>query len=202
MPTDSFEKNNLGWQLSQLQQKIGEWWELQTSRFAPNVPNLSLPSWWDSPILQKLVKTAFWVILGLLLIWVGWQMWQRFHPYIYSLTNPLKQTADKGSRTPAQELSVATWLQRSQKLQQQGNYREACRCLYMAMLQRLNDSGLAPHHSSRTDGEYLQLVQQLSQPQPYQTLIMTHQRLCFSNAEVSSAVFEQCQQAYREIEAL
>jgi hypothetical protein len=72
----------------------------------------------------------------------------------------------------------------------------------MAMLQRLNDSGLAPHHSSRTDGEYLQLVQQLSQPQPYQTLIMTHQRLCFSNAEVSSAVFEQCQQAYREIEAL
>jgi hypothetical protein len=161
-----------------------------------------MPSWWDSPILQKLVKTAFWVILGLLLIWVGWQMWQRFHLSIYSLTNPLNQATGKGSRTPAQELSVATWLQRSQKLQQQGNYREACRCLYMAMLQRLNDSGLAPHHSSRTDGEYLQLVQQLSQPQPYQTLIMTHQRLCFSNAEVSSAVFEQCQQAYREIEAL
>ena len=202
MPTDSFEKNNLGWQLSQLQQRIGEWWELQTSRFAPNVPNLSLPSWWDSPILQKLVKTAFWVILGLLFIWVSWQMWRRFHPYIYSLTNSLSQIAENGSKAPTQDLSAVTWLQRSQKFQRQGNYREACRCLYMAMLQRLNDSGIAPHHSSRTDGEYLQLVQQLPQSQPYRTLIMTHQRLCFSNAEVSSAVFEQCEQAYREIEAL
>jgi hypothetical protein len=72
----------------------------------------------------------------------------------------------------------------------------------MAMLQRLNDTGIVQHEPSRTDGEYLQLlIQQLPQPRPYQTLLMTHQQLCFSNVEASPSLFEQCQQAYREIEA-
>ncbi|NEQ27810.1 MAG: DUF4129 domain-containing protein, partial [Microcoleus sp. SIO2G3] len=110
------------------------------------------------------------------------------------------QFSPKLPQTSVSELSVAGWLERSQKFQQQGNYQEACLCLYRAMLQRLNDAGIAPHQSSRTDGEYLQLIRQLPQPQPYQTLLMTHQQLCFSNTEASPSVFEQCQQAYREIE--
>jgi hypothetical protein len=199
MSKGSFEKDNLGWQLSQLRQRVGEWWELQTSGFSPHLPDASLPSWWDSPIIQAIVKAAIWMIVILLVIWVSWQMWRRLRPYIYSLTNPLNQSAKKATKTPLKELSIAGWLQRSQKFQQQGNYREACQCLYMAMLQRLNDSGIAPHEPSRTDGEYLKLVQQLPQPKPYQTLLMTHQRLSFSNAEASSSVFEQCQQAYREM---
>lgn len=201
MSKGSFEKDNFGWQLSQLQQRFGEWWELQFSRFAPDAPKASLPSWWDSPMLQMLVKAVFWIIVGLLVAWVGWLIWRLLRPYIYSLTNSLHQSTKKADQTPAQELSVVRWLQRSQKFQQQGNYREACQCLYMAMLQRLNDSGVAPHQPSRTDGEYLKLVQQLPQPRPYRTLLMTHQQLCFSNTEASSSDFEQCQQAYQEIEA-
>ncbi|MBD0347133.1 MAG: DUF4129 domain-containing protein, partial [Coleofasciculus sp. Co-bin14] len=64
-----------------------------------------------------------------------------------------------------------------------------------------NDTGLVPHQSSRTDGEYLQLIQQLPKPTPYQTLLVTHQELCFSNTEASRSVFDQCQEAYREIDA-
>ncbi|MEG4005235.1 hypothetical protein QUA41_00410 [Microcoleus sp. Pol11C1] len=52
-------------------------------------------------------------------------------------------------------MSVAKWLLRSQKLQQQGKYRQACRCLYLAALQPLNDAGTAIHQPSPTDGEYL-----------------------------------------------
>jgi hypothetical protein len=70
------------------------------------------------------------------------------------------------------------------------------------MLQRLNDTGIVKDQPSRTDGEYLQLVQQLPQPQPYQTLLITHQELSFSNAEASPSLFDECQQAYREIEGL
>lgn len=202
MSNGSFEKDSLGWQLSQLQQRFGEWWELQLSQFAPNPSNASLPSWWDSPMIQRLAKAAFWLILGLLLTWVSLQIWRWLRPYVYSLTHSLNQPTQKVTQTPAQSLSVAGWLQRSQKFQQQGNYREACRSLYMAMLQRLNDNGIAPHESSRTDGEYLKLIQQLPQPTPYRTLLMTHQQLCFSNTEASSSDFEQCQQAYQEIEAL
>ena len=201
MPTDSFEKNSLGWQLGQLQQRFGEWWELQTSQFSPKRPEASVPSWLNSPILWLVARAAFWLLLALLLSWAALQIVRLLSPYFYSLRNQLSQPDDKARETLVSELSVAEWLERSQKFQQQGNYQEACLCLYKAMLQRLNDAGIAPHQSSRTDGEYLQLIQQLPQPQPYQTLLMTHQQLCFSNAEASPSVFEQCQQAYREIEA-
>jgi hypothetical protein len=199
MPTGSFEKNSIGWQLGQLQQRIGEWWELQISRFSGNQPDVSAPTWWESPILWLIVKAAFWLLVGLLLTWLVWQLWQLLRPYVYSLRKPLSQPSDRATKTPKNELSVAAWLQRSQKFQQQGNYREACFCLYMAMLQRLNDTGIAQHQPSRTDGEYLQLVRQLPQPQPYQTLLATHEQLCFSNTEASRSVFDECQQAYQEI---
>lgn len=198
----SFEKNSLGWQLGQLQQRFGEWWELKMSQFSPRIPEMSAPSWWDSPLLWLLFKAVFWLLVALLLSWVALQIMQVLHPYFYSLRNPLSQSDDKARQPSVSELSVAGWLARSQEFQQQGNYREACFCLYRAMLQRLNDAGIAPHQASRTDGEYLKLIQQLPQPQAYQTLLMTHQQLCFSNIEASPSVFEQCQQAYREIESV
>jgi hypothetical protein len=200
MSTSPFEKSNFGWQLGQIVQRMGEWWELQTSRFKPKIPNTSLPDWLNSPIFWTIVNAAFWVVLALLLSWTALQIMRRLSPYFYSLTNQIKQSADN-TKLLDKDLSIARWLQQAQKFQQQGNYREACLCLYKAMLQRLNDSGVAPHQPSRTDGEYLQLVQQLPQSQPYQTLLMTHQELCFSNTEASPSLFEQCQQAYREIEA-
>ena len=55
------------------------------------------------------------------------------------------------------------------------------------------------HQPSRTDGEYLQLIQQLPQPAPYETVIAIHQQLYFGNAEASQSTFEQCQQAYQQI---
>jgi hypothetical protein len=199
MLTGSFEKNGVGWQLGQLRQRVGEWFELKTSK---TFSNASMPSWLDSPIIGAIAKVIFWVIVGLLIAWAVWQLWQVLSPYFYSLSKQLSQPGDKATKAQESDLSVARWLQRSQKFQKQGNYSQACLCLYMAMLQRLNDTGIAPHQPSRTDGEYLQLVQQLPQPTPYQTLLMTHQELCFSKTEASRSVFDQCQQAYREIEAL
>lgn len=199
MSMGSFDKTNFGWQLGQFSQKIVEWWELQTSRFKPTLPNTSLPSWLNSPTLWTIVNIVFWMVLAFLLSWISLQIIKRVKPYFYDWTNQLKVSTD--AKVSDNEISITSWLKQAQKLQQQGNYREACLCLYKAMLQRLNDSGIAPHQLSRTDGEYLQLIQQLPQPQPYQTLLMTHQELCFSNAEASAAVFEQCQQAYKEIEA-
>jgi len=69
----------------------------------------------------------------------------------------------------------------------------------MAVLQRLNDAGTAVHQPSRTDGEYLELIQQLPQPVPYETVITIHEQLYFGNTEASASTFEQCQQAYQQI---
>lgn len=195
MPTGNFQKTNWGWQLSQLQQQVGEWVELQLSRF-------KLDDTWslhniDTSWLGNLLTAAAWLLLGLVIFWLGRQLWRQFSPALYFWL----YQAENLSRIANSHLQELTpdWLQRSQAYVRQGDYREACRCLYLAMLQHLNDTGVALHQPSRTDGEYLQLVQQLHHPQPYQTLIATHEQLCFGNAEISPETFDQCQQAYREI---
>lgn len=201
----SYEKDNLAWQLQQLQQKLGEWWEMQISQFTPDItnnPDFSWLSWLNSPIIGTIAKGIFWLILAFLLCWTVLQIWQRAEIYISFLRNKKSQLADRMTKASVTELSAAAWLARSQKLQQQGNYRDACLCLYMAMLQQLHDRGIVPHQPSRTDGEYWELLEQLPQPIPYQILLMTHQQLCFSNSEASSFLFEQCQSAYQEIEGM
>ncbi|MEG4029067.1 MULTISPECIES: DUF4129 domain-containing protein [unclassified Microcoleus] len=69
----------------------------------------------------------------------------------------------------------------------------------MALLQGLNDGGTVVHKPSRTDDEYLQLIQQFPQPVPYETLIKIHKQLYFGNREDSASTFQQCQQAYQQI---
>lgn len=198
----AFEKNNLGWQLNQLQQKIGEWWELQLSKWKinlPEIPDNQVLPWLDSQLSQAFAKIGFWVVLAILLGWIGLKITRLARFYLYSGQNQQPQTVISNSKRDTL-LSVAQWLARSQQFQQQGNYQDACLCLYQAMLQQLNDTGIAPHQNSRTDGEYLQIIEQLPRPLPYQTLLITHQQLCFGNAQATPTLLETCKQAYREIE--
>ncbi|OCQ99495.1 hypothetical protein BCD64_10595 [Nostoc sp. MBR 210] len=199
MANDGFEKTSWSWQLSQLQQQIGESIEYQFDRFQNSLPNLS-PDWKISPWLSNLLVLLFWLILALFLAFVLWRLWQEFSPYIYSWLSVGNNNANAGDRNSDHDLSVALWLERSQSLYRQGNYREACRCLYLAILQHLHDTKLIPHKFSRTDGEYLQVLRSTVTPvQPYETLITTHEQLCFGNAEILPENYQQCQQAYQEI---
>ncbi|MBD1887447.1 DUF4129 domain-containing protein [Microcoleus sp. FACHB-84] len=157
-----------------------------------------MPSWFDYPILGAIAKAAFWLILALLAVWASWQIWQLLRFYIHNLKKR-NQTTDGSAKKTIKDLSVAEWWLRSQNLQQQGKYRQACRYLYMALLQRLNDAGTVVYQPSRTDGEYLQLIQQLPQPVPYETFIRIHEQLYFGNREADASTFEQCQQAYQQM---
>ena len=199
MSVDSFEKTNWGWQFSQLQQQVGEWLEYQFSRF-----NLTLPEWSlgssTASWLSKLLNLLFWILLSLFLVWVGWQLWQKFSPYLDSWRDGVQKSTVRSATTTVGELSGGVWLTRSQEFYRLGNYREACRCLYFAMLEYLHSKAILPKESSRTDGEYLQLLRLSVTPmQPYETLITTHEQICFSDTEIYRENYEQCQQAYREI---
>jgi hypothetical protein len=135
----------------------------------------------------------------LFLAWLIWQLWREFSPYLYSwLGNGNFQ--GKTTKNNSTELTSAGWLARSQEFYRQGNYHEACRCLYLAMLQQLHDRNVLPHKKSRTDGEYLQILQLSVTPmQPYETLITTHEQLCFNSAELLPENYQQCEQAYQQI---
>jgi hypothetical protein len=195
MSTDAFEKTSWSWQLSQLQQQVGEWVEYQFSQVS-----LDLPNWSISPGLAQLLNLLFWLVLGLFLVWVVWQLWRLFRPYVYSWLAQRGNFDGAGLKIGSGELSSERWLMRSQEFYRQANYREACRCIYLAMLQQLHEKAITPVQHSRTDGEYLRLLRlSVNQIQPYETLITTHEQLCFGNVEIFRENYEQCQQAYREI---
>ncbi|MDJ0620283.1 MAG: DUF4129 domain-containing protein [Calothrix sp. MO_192.B10] len=198
MSVESFETTSWGWQIYQWQTEVGEWFEYHFSRWLlrsfNNVPNFSIPPW-----LENLLKLLFWILLCLFLVWVGWRLWQKFSPYVYSRLRTVNNNTSSNVRQP-ENISVTGWWERSQEFYQQGNYGDACRCLYLAILQYLHDNQVIPKKASRTDGEYLQLLQLSGTPiQPYETLITTHEQLCFSDREISPDNYQQCQQAYGEI---
>ena len=190
---NNFEENSIGWQLRLLGQRVGEWLEFQLS-FVPEAEGVTIPEW-----LEALARAIFWAVVALLIVWGIWRLVLLLNPYLYRWHRQRRQGRTL-NETIASELTPAVWLARSQTFRQQGDYREACLCLYQAMLQQLHDRGIAADLASRTDGEYLRLIGQLPQSDPYQMLLITHQRLCFGNAEASSQLFEQCQQAYQAIE--
>lgn len=199
MTTNSFEKNNWDWQFSLLQQQVGEWLEEKVSGF-----NSDLPEWTvgDSiaPWLGKLLNLLFWLVLVLFLVWVAWRLWQKYSPDLSSMLAGVLASRGSQAKITETELPAGVWVGRSQEFYRQANYREACRCLYFAMLQYLHSQAILPDKSSRTDGEYLQLLRMSVTPmQPYETLMTTHEQICFGNIDISQENYQQCQQAYQEI---
>lgn len=188
----TFEQNSLNWQVQQGTQRFTEWIEeLLVSNAANNgneVPQV--PEW--------LLKGLFWFMVLGAIGWAGWQLYQLLRPYWVNYWR--LQTRERWEEPPPTWKTAAEWLRQARAAQQQGNYREACRALYMATLQQLNDRGIILQETSRTDGEYLTLVQGLNLPPPYRVLIRTHERLCFDRVSISSEVYDRCWQAYQEIE--
>ena len=198
MASGTFEKSSADWWIQQRQQQVGEWVESWLSGF--RLGNLGSEDW---ALPEWLLQGFFWTVIGGLVAGLGWQLYQIFQPYV---ENYLRQGRSRSPSlsTPVQQ-SAAAWVDRSRHAQQQGNYREACRSLYMASLYHLSDRHLIRQEESRTDGEYLNLISQSDLPQiypnPYQLLIRTHERLCFSDVAISAETFERCWQAYQEIQS-
>lgn len=196
---NSFEEDNLRWQIQKLQQQLGEWWEWQTSQWNIEVSSPdSEPSWWDSPIPWMILQGIFWVAVAALLSWLAILLMRSLDPYFYSLKQQLNLSlTNQQSGNP---VSTSDWLKKAKKYQEQGDYGEGCRCLYFAMLQRLHDAKLISHQPSRTDGEYQQLVSQFPKSDPYKTLLKIHEQLVFGKINPSDLLFEKSQQAYQDIQ--
>ncbi|MBW4419499.1 MAG: DUF4129 domain-containing protein [Myxacorys californica WJT36-NPBG1] len=196
MAAGTFQKDSLDWQFQQFWWRLGEWIELHFPKFdaptVPNAPQWNFPMWW--------FQGTFWAIVAALVLWLGWQLYQWLNPYFDPNRPRLSKRLDRKVESNDRDRTIAFWMHEVQRFQQQGNYREACRALYMATLQRLNDTKLAPHQASRTDHEYWNLVQLLPRSHAYQTLLRTHEQLCFGNATISAEIFNQCQQAYSDLE--
>ena len=197
MSAGSFKQDGLGWRIDLVKQRFNEWIEFKTSQ---------LDTSWDlgfleSKLLWQIIKFCLWSIIAVLLVWLTWQLWLWLRPYWKRWQRSDRHvTSNTSIKTP--QLSVADWVERSQTARLEGNYRQAIFCLYQAMLQLLDERRIVHHQSSLTDEEYRRslLKMQVSPSQPYEFLLSIHQRLCFSKVEADRFLFEQCQQAYKQIE--
>ncbi len=199
MSAGSFKQDGLGWHIDLIKRRIGEWIEYKASQLDTDSWELG---WIKSRLLWQIVKFGMWLLLAILLVWLTWQLWLILRPYWkrWQRKNNRSLIIDKPTNTP--KLSQADWLERSQAARIEGNYRQAIFCLYQAMLQLLDERGIIAARSSRTDEEYRRslLEQDLSSLQAYELLLSSHQRLCFGRAQADRSLFEQCQQAYKQIE--
>lgn len=197
MSAGSFKQDGLNWRFNLIKQRFGEWMEYQTSQLQLD---------WDlksfqSTLLWQIIKFCLWSVIAILLVWITWQLWLLIRIY----WKRWQKTSDRHPTVahPAQttQLSAADWVERSQSARVDGNYQQAIFCLYQAMLMLLDERGIIPTQLSLTDEEYRRsLLETVFPLTPYELLLSTHQRLCFSQAEADRALFEECQQAYRQIQ--
>ena len=215
MSAGSFKQDGLNWRINLIKQRFGEWMEYQTSQLNPD---------WDLASFQKtllwqIIKFCLWSIIAILLVWITWQLWLLLRLYWKRWQRTSDRHPNFTSPTQTTQLSAADWVERSQSARVDGNYQQAIFCLYQAMLKLLDERGIIPTQLSLTDQEYrrslLDTVAHGGNPQDrtvsllkipvaslnsYELLLSIHQRLCFSQAEADRALFEECQQAYQQIE--
>jgi Domain of unknown function (DUF4129) len=201
MAANNFETTNLGWQIQLFQQQVSEWFEHNFMNATRKVfdSGLNFPAW-----LYPIMIGIAWIIFGLTAIWLMLLLYRFIHSYYLEFQSRSGMNGSRfGENSEAIPVySVDRWLKQARKFQLEGNYTEACRALYMGMLQSLSDRQLIPQQYSRTDGEYRHLVLKLSQAPAYQVLLNTHEQLCFSDRPISSEIFHTCQEAYSEIASM
>lgn len=199
MSPGSFKQDGLGWRINLIKQRFSEGLEYQLSQ-------LDAESWdlefLKSELLWQIIKFCLWSIIAVLLVWMTWQLWLLLRPYWKRWQRPSDRHSPYNPPVKTPQLSAVDWVERSQSARIEGNYRQAIFCLYQAMLQLLDDRDIIPTQLSLTDQEYQRFLSQIqvSPFPPYELLLSIHQRLCFSKAEANQALFEECQQAYQQIE--
>jgi len=195
---DKFEENNSIWQLQQWGQQLGEWWELQTQKLAGDPSRNGLPDWLKNLGLPDWAyQLILWIALGVILTWLSWQLLRVGIPYLKKMLP--RYTQAHTSRPQARPLKMQKWLERSRQFQAQGNYTEACRCLYFALLQHLDEKEIISQQESRTDREYRQLITPFPDHSLYQILLTTHEELCFGLQSMSPETLAQCHEALETI---
>ena len=195
MSAGSFQQDSLGWRINLITRRIGEWLEYRISQLGTDWKLDLAPS----KLLWQIIKFCLWSIIAILLVWLVWQGYLLLRTYRKRWQRRDRQVSFDTINPP--QLSNLDWVERSQTARIEGNYREAIFCLYRAMLSLLDERGVISTRLNLTDEEYRRslLQMQISSLQPYELLLSIHQRLCFSKAEADRSLFEQCQQAYKQI---
>jgi len=106
---------------------------------APNAPHIG--AWFPNTIMAVLILA----VVGFIVFAVRRMSWSK------RLQRRAKALLDEDEP----ERSVDEWLDMADKLEQEGRYREAVRCLYLACLLKIDEARIARFERSQTNWEHL-----------------------------------------------
>jgi len=80
MSAGSFKQDGLGWRISLIQRRVGEWIEYKTSQVDIDTEGWDW-SWLKSKLLWRTLEFLMWAIIAILAVWLVWQLWLLLRPY-------------------------------------------------------------------------------------------------------------------------
>ena len=195
MPPPNFEKTNPAWNLRLWQQRSSEWFERILSSWQPSDSSDSPDNPVQPPTIPAQLWTViFWLLVLALITIIVWNL----YPIVQRI---LTKAQPQGPLAPSPNLIDRTqnqWLQQAKKAQSQGDYTQACRALYFAMITRLQDQTLLSKDPSLTNGEYRHLLKTRSSA--YRTLINAHDESLYTDRPITQDRYAECDRAYRDID--
>ncbi|MFN3360549.1 MAG: DUF4129 domain-containing protein [Pseudanabaenaceae cyanobacterium] len=187
-----FRRTGIGWEIGKLRRHYEEWWETVTPATAVEPNSYFLPPW-----LPQFLTFLAWVLLLVSFAWLGLKLYRWGCNYWLE-----RQRHNLTVNTfVVSQPSLGELLRTVEFNWRRGDYRSACRYLYLALLQFLHDRDILPQDPSRTDGEYRLFLQQkrLQPLAAFFTIINLHERLHFSHAPVSEQEFIDCKTAFDRV---
>lgn len=191
----NFEKTNPAWDLRLWQQRSSEWFERILSSWQP----IDSPDSLNNPVRPPTIPAQLWTLIFWLLVLalvttIVWNLYPIVHRYLTKSQpeRPLASSPKPIHRTQNQ------WLQQAKKAQSQGDYTQACRALYFAMVTKLQDQTLLSKDPSLTNGEYRRLLKTRSAS--YRTLINAHDESLYTDRPITQDRYAECDRAYRDID--
>lgn len=92
-------------------------------------------------------------------------------------------------------LDAAGWMGEAGLLAERGDYRSACRALYMSMLKLLDERGIAPFAPARTNYEYAYMLSAHPHLQPpFRRLVDRVESVWFGGCQADRSMFSECRE--------
>ncbi len=135
--------------LAKAYEKLGEAIENALKGRDPNLPDFKPPS----PFFGQWLVYLMWGILGLLLAVF---LFLAIRHFKWKARLKRKATALMDDDEP--ERSLDEWLAMADKLEREGKFREAVRCLYLACLLKFDEHHVARFDRGQTNWEHLQRI--------------------------------------------
>lgn len=113
-----------------------------------------------------------------------------------------REQKGEGVKQVTQQKGGSHWIKRAEQAAAQGVYREAIRCLFQSVLERLDEQGVISRAENKTNLEYVEEVERhLPQQAPIFTeLVRRFDHSWYGLATVNSAQYEQFYQVVRQME--